>query len=508
MGKNLTLIFVSTIILVMLNIAFAFADDEFNAMDYLVSVEYDEIEDMWVTIYDLALVPSKFFDKGEEPQNLIGQNFSFGLMNAPLVNNLDVSVNFLYNNIYNEKILNFGQTLTIEAYVKNSTASAKSINLFAVLYDQDGKVNTIATTPGNIATNGAYQKISANLVLPSTGTTGYTAKAFVWDDTSLQPYVESINLNGTLQDYHSNSIDNANYVDYTKTINGRINTTSDIDFIKFIPATTGDYIIQTTGTTNTAGTLYNSSKASIATNNNISSTDTNFAIRHSLTANQVYYIEVNKEANSTGDYALTITPYARNINPTVVNGTVYVSGTVSATVGNSKSATVKLINSSNSVVSTQNVTTTSTGALSATFSTTLANGQYKIVVISDGKLRETADLKVLSSTTSFSPSNGEYCAVPFALTNVAALNNVEFSLSYAAADFEIYDVCDATQAIETGTGTISSGYLNVTGVTTTYVTFKSTRSVSGSWSGIANTVKLKAKRTATMNATSYVYQVK
>ena len=110
---------------------------------------------------------------------------------------------------------------------------------------------------------------------------------------------------------------------------------------------------------------------------------------------------------------------------------------------------------------------------------------------------------VQKNTLSVSVKAGDYVSVPVAVSNAADLSSVEFWLEYNPLDFDLYDACEATSALETSAVYIPSQYLTITSVGAGQVKFQSTRSVYGTWTGLINTVKLKAKRTCT--ATIDVY---
>lgn len=86
---------------------------------------------------------------------------------------------------------------------------------------------------------------------------------------------------------------------------GIINQANDVDCFKFTPATTGDYLIATTGDGDTAGSLYNSAYTLLKEDDN-SGAEHNFAIKYTLEANKTYYIKVRGSGGITGDYALNI----------------------------------------------------------------------------------------------------------------------------------------------------------------------------------------------------------
>ncbi len=104
----------------------------------------------------------------------------------------------------------------------------------------------------------------------------------------------------------NNSIDTANLISLE---NNEIYVyafldTGDADYYSFIPNRDMNCTIKTTGNVDTYGVLYNSSKQRIGGNDN--STDLNFLITATLTANTTYYIKVSQVGASNGFYKLVI----------------------------------------------------------------------------------------------------------------------------------------------------------------------------------------------------------
>lgn len=76
--------------------------------------------------------------------------------------------------------------------------------------------------------------------------------------------------------------------------------------MRFIPTDTNDYLIQSSGTANIYGELYNSSKSKISSNNIGGSNDT-FSITANLVKGQKYYIKVGHNTGlAQGTYKITI----------------------------------------------------------------------------------------------------------------------------------------------------------------------------------------------------------
>ena len=405
---------------------------------------------------------------------------------------VDVMPSLSYSDINCEAVLLNKGTLHIEVEVKNNKPSTKFVLYIATYSTATNQLYDIKPILQTIA-NGATAPLSFDYDASSAIQNNRYIKVFVWEQDNLTPHLtQPLTIKTTEQDLFGDTIQTATPINIVKPTEGKINSSTDIDFVKFTPTVTGEYIIQTTGNTNTAGVLYNSSKTSIASNNNISSQDDNFMIRQTLIAGQTYYISVGSELNSTGNYVLTITPYSRNAKPSVISGNISVSGTVTSTVGNSKSAAVKLLNSSGMVLSTRNVTTTSNGALNTAFAINVLSGKYRIVVLYSNKVCEVIDLNVSVNKKAISVNMGDDIIIPFAVRNVT-LSNVEFSLNYSSDDVSISNM-------------YGSNEISKITEAQSYVIFKST-STNLNWSGTANVVTLQAKRPTTANITTYTYQV-
>jgi len=322
-----TLLFISALV-IMINVYFL-VEAEFDPLDYLVSVVYDEETDTHITTYDMSLIPAEAFNGNTtNSKNSINsvmrsiEPFNFPIQLAQsLVSNWDVSINFLYNNVYSEKVLNSGQTVTIEASAANATTSQKNLTLYVAEY-QNGVLTAVRTAPKNIYNWGLndYQNSSINLTLPSTNLQGYSLKAFVWDSATMKPYVESATLTSTATDYYPNTVDDAVYISDMRTLNGKINSASDVDWFKIIPSSgIGSYFIQTTGSTNTKGALYDTDKTTIvseSTGHPSSNTvrNNNFKIGATLEQGKVYYLKVSSENQSTGDYTLSMSKITEPTN--------------------------------------------------------------------------------------------------------------------------------------------------------------------------------------------------
>ncbi|MCB4751202.1 MAG: pre-peptidase C-terminal domain-containing protein, partial [Sulfurovum sp.] len=86
----------------------------------------------------------------------------------------------------------------------------------------------------------------------------------------------------------------------TSTTSGRIDGSRDVDYFEMSITSAGTLVVETTGSTDTVGILYNASGTQIGYDNN-SGTDNNFKISKKVVAG-TYYVRVS--ASSSGNYGL------------------------------------------------------------------------------------------------------------------------------------------------------------------------------------------------------------
>lgn len=89
-------------------------------------------------------------------------------------------------------------------------------------------------------------------------------------------------------------------------VGGKIDYAGDLDYIKYTPCVSKTYTIQTKGSTDTYGQLYNSTGVLLSSDND-SGDGMNFKIRYFLTTGNTYYISVRHNNSSmTGSYSLYV----------------------------------------------------------------------------------------------------------------------------------------------------------------------------------------------------------
>ena len=418
---------------------------------------------------------------------------------------IDVTPSLSYSDINCEAVLLNKGNLRIDATVKNNKQSTR-VSLYVATYNASNKLVDLKTVTQTI-NSGATATLSYNYNAAEAIQNNWYVKAFVWETDNMKPHMKPIVLTTTPTDFFGNTIESATQIDITKPIEGRLDSLNDTDFVKFTPTQTAEYIIQTTGNTNPWGYLCTSDMTTFILNQNLSNYDSNFFIRATLTAGKTYYVMVTRESNATGAYKLSIEQNRSNMTASVAQNYVLVKGNVSATIGNSKPLSLIVIDSTGTLLITQSASTSSTGNLDSIIQYPLSSGKYRIVAMYNDKVCEVLDLDILTSTKLYSLSTNDYASIPVVVSNAKTLSNVEFSLSYDSAAFDVYDICENTSTLEVGAGQIPSAYVNITNAGSNYITFKSTRTTPN-WSGIVNIVKLKSKRNGTHNVWICTYQMK
>jgi hypothetical protein len=106
-------------------------------------------------------------------------------------------------------------------------------------------------------------------------------------------------------DDYGDNFDQSTVINFSSPISGIIDYEGDADFFRFTPTVSANYLVETTGSTDTYGHLYNSSRQELA--NNDDGVNNNFRINYPLVANQTYYIKVRHFSTyGMGTYSLTV----------------------------------------------------------------------------------------------------------------------------------------------------------------------------------------------------------
>ena len=234
----------------------------------------------------------------EKTINNIVENMTSGASIDP---SITVDTSILYNNVYHEAVLLPNQTLLIETSITNGTTASINATLMIAVYNQgkmiDFKISAAQSVPGN------NQSRSFNLsyVIPNSGVD--EVKVFVWDTITMRPYAFPTELiAGSGNDFYGNDFNTAQVIDISRTINGRINTATDLDYFKFtVPAGAGDYIVAIQYSQALTGMLYNASQVML-NQNTVSTVQGVTYLKGSFSTGQTYYLKMS--GSGIGNYTV------------------------------------------------------------------------------------------------------------------------------------------------------------------------------------------------------------
>lgn len=416
-------------------------------------------------------------------------------------NNIDISINFLYDDVYSEKKPQSAQTITAEVNARSTKWWPQTINLYLALYDENDKLISISSADGSITSDGNYQFLSVTMSLSDNMPEEYKIKSFVWDTQSMRPYLESEIMSCT-DDYYADNISNAKLINTSKTVKGRIDTDNDLDFIKFIPSSNQDYLIQILGNGQVTGTLYNADGDIITTIDNFPKQTIGALTEQSLIKGQTYYLGLRGIAES--DYTLTVVPNNKSNDSITVtgNGIIAEGQAISDTV---QAFTAELISSVGTVVYSQEFNSDINGAYNLEIPTNVVDGEYYFIISQNNTVKKLWHINTLVNSSTFEAAKDEYCTIPIAALNTTSLENVVFSVCYNADDFELYDACDLTSDIENTVTEITDKHISILEIRPSYISFKAGNIDSLDENNVINTVKLKAKKNAVMKASVCAY---
>lgn len=512
-------------------------DDEDNSADYLVNggvlqsvtVESNGVDDDVIlavaeyngytltklTSYDITLSNNKDVVMTNYTLSNITENTSIKLFvwdaywgtnpkANPITlftdNDMDISVNFIYDNEYTEKAFNRGETIKAQVNAKSTKWWSQAVNLYIALYDENNKLISLASTNSNIISDGNYQFIDVELPLAQDLPTGYIVKTFVWENQSMKPYLTNVTIVSTA-DYHADNIQNARYVNMSKAVSGIINTDTDKDFIKFIPTATQDYLIQLFGNEQLGINLYDSDGTIITTSDYYSSS-TGTIIEQNLTKGKMYYIELSGTAQD--EYTLTITPNTKATDNLQITGSgIIATGQADA----NQTLNAKLLSTTGNLVSVQEFSADETGNYAVNLPTNLLSGEYYFAISNANVVQKMWNVNALVNNCSFDTVQDEYCIVPVTVSNADNLENINFSVCYAVTDFELYDACDMTETIENTVMEISDELIDIVNIQPSFIVFKSLKTEFSEDDEIINIIKLKAKQSTSSTVSVCAYTI-
>ena len=210
---------------------------DFSDIQFLVLFDWDSMENEAVYIIPMASESSSI------PLSMTSAN---EIVNTYALENLDSSlntdINIIYNNEYYEGTLIQNNTLNVYVAVSNS-GTARNLVCYLAEYNSEGEL--LSLTANNNIPVPANGSVTANLTKTFSNSDVASAKIFLWENGNLKPITSNIVLQSQSTDYYSDVYTTAQSYDISKTINGKINTASDIDYIKFVPVESGIKMILT-----------------------------------------------------------------------------------------------------------------------------------------------------------------------------------------------------------------------------------------------------------------------
>ncbi len=206
----------------------------------------------------------------------------------------DVSCNIalMYDGAYCENVMIPNKQLAVPIKIFNSGSADKTFDCYIAEYAENGVLlNFVSALKFDVKSG---ESVSTKLTRVFSTKTKY-AKIFVWQALSLCPVNGVITLGETESDYYANTAADAQEYDVDYTINGKINTDTDVDYIKFVPKAGGEYAFNCVSATNAVTTLYNANQDILKSAMS--------SYKCSLTENRTYYLKI---AGSVGDYVLSV----------------------------------------------------------------------------------------------------------------------------------------------------------------------------------------------------------
>jgi len=274
----------------------AFADVDFSEINFMVVFDWNTMEDEAIYIIPSSSTTQTALNATtlNANSNTLSEENTVELQSTISTATIQTNMSLMYNNKYYESVLLPGQTLTIPVTVTNTGSTSIEIVPYIAKYDLSGRLTDL--TQGNLITAPANQTVTATLSNEFNTDTACTAKVFFWQKSNIKPVADSIYLTIQNQDYYADTYTEANKIDIDKQLCGVINTSTDIDIVKFTPTTTGIYALQLDASSGTVCGLYDSTQTLL---NSVSAVSDKNYLLYSLTANQDYYIRFNGAENNS-----------------------------------------------------------------------------------------------------------------------------------------------------------------------------------------------------------------
>jgi len=272
-----------------------FSDVNFSGLDYVAVLQ--QTDTGLAVTYIIPTANQEVFDSVTNGMNLgtlQSAAQTVELRNTIASGTVQTNMTLMYNGKYYENVLLPGETLHIPIAITNTGSSSMELASYIAIYDLTGKL--LDVTQSDTIFVPAQQKVETTLTKEFMSGTSCTAKIFLWQKNSMKPVAGNVYLTMQNQDYYADTYTAANEIDINKQLCGVINTSTDIDIVKFTPETTGLYALQLDASSGTICGLYDGEQTLL---NSVSAvTDKNYLL-YSLTANQDYYIQFNGAENNS-----------------------------------------------------------------------------------------------------------------------------------------------------------------------------------------------------------------
>lgn len=403
--------------------------------------------------------------------------------------NVSADIKILYNDEYYEKVLLNNANLNVLLSLANTGTASKELACYIAEYNSSGRLTDVISNGSLTVPGGETIAVS---VANAISDTAESAKIFLWEKGTMKPVVSAVLLHTQQEDYYADDFTAAENYDISKIINGKINNTSDVDYIKFKPSTSGQYIISAASGVNVNGSLYNEQGTLVASGSAVGG---GYYIKEELSAGNTYYLKTTGE--SVGDYSIAINQESdMPVISAIGSGFLFKDN---ITQSNTE---ILLYSSAGELLQTKGISAGNNASCSFEVNTPV--GDYVFAKRVNGDVINVYQVKVLKNEQSYSALANEKISVPVIANNVTSLKDIYFSVVYDTGCLEIADVSDITKAVEIGTGSISSALVEVHCVSEGNVSFESVRSLTESWSGMVNSVKLSVKEDCNTTVTTFV----
>ena len=267
---------------------------DFSTVQFFAVLDWNDSESK--VIYIIPLPSDTEIDNNTDISKPSDETVNETLSNSTALtsqnSDIQCDVNLMYDGAYSEKVIIHNRQLTVPIKITNKGSTDKNIVCYIAEYDENGVLrNNVSNSTVKVE---AGKSIAAQITKVFSSETK-TVKIFAWNSETLQPITGAISLDETEQDYYANTAAKAQEYDITYQIKGKINTADDVDYIKFVPKTSGEYTFNCISAVNTVTALYNANQGTLK------SASTSY--KYLLTENQTYYLKVT---GNIGDYVLSI----------------------------------------------------------------------------------------------------------------------------------------------------------------------------------------------------------